>query len=296
MPEFKIGNTPLLELQLSESLCVQNNRFYLKLESFNFAGSTKDRVALQMIEDAMRNGLIKNGDTIIEPTSGNTGIGLAAIAQAKGYKCIIVMPDNMSVQRQQLIKKYDAEFVLTDSKLGMQGAIDKANQLHEDIKNSWIAGQFENPSNWKAHYNTTGPEIYTQMIADIDAFVCGIGTGGTITGVGRYLKEKNSDIKIIGVEPSASAVLSGQPPGAHKIQGIGAGFIPKVLDTNIYDEIIKVSDDDAIRYFKFLNDEENVSAGISSGAALCGAIDFAKRNTWAKRIVILCADGKDRYI
>lgn len=292
-----IGNTPLLELTHIEKKYDLKATVLAKLEYFNATGSAKDRVAKSMIEDAEEKGILKEGSVIIEPTSGNTGIGLASVGTSKGYKVIIVMPETMSVERRKLMKAYGAELVLSDGKKGMKGAIEKANEIAETTENAWIAGQFDNPANWKAHYQTTGKEIYEDTDGKVDYFVAGVGTGGTITGVGKYLKEKNPDIKVIAVEPDSSAVLSGEPSGAHKIQGIGAGFIPKVLDTTIYESIVRVTNEDAFSTGKIIGKEEGVLTGISSGAALHAAIELAKKeeNT-GKTIVVLLPDSGDRYL
>ena len=292
-----VGNTPLFE-----PVCLQKElnllaTLYLKLEYFNPAGSIKDRAAKQMILDAEQSGALKKGGTIIEATSGNTGIGLAAVATSKGYKVIIVMPDTMSVERRTLMKAYGAQLVLTDGKLGMSGAIKKAEEINKETENSVIIGQFINPSNAKAHYNTTGPEIWNDTNGEVDILVAGVGTGGTITGVGKFLKEKNSNIKVVAVEPKNSAVLSGESAGAHGIQGIGAGFIPEVLDTSVIDEIIKVTEQDAYKTARLLGAREGVFAGISSGAALFAAITLAKRSeNKNKKIAVILADTGDRYL
>ena len=292
-----IGNTPLLELTHIEKKYDLKATVLAKLEYFNATGSAKDRVAKSMIEDAEEKGILKEGSVIIEPTSGNTGIGLASVGTSKGYKVIIVMPETMSVERRKLMKAYGAELVLSDGKKGMKGAIEKANEIAETTENAWIAGQFDNPANWKAHYQTTGKEIYEDTDGKVDYFVAGVGTGGTITGVGKYLKEKNPDVKVIAVEPDSSAVLSGEPSGAHKIQGIGAGFIPKVLDTTIYDFIVRVTNEDAFSTGKIIGKEEGVLTGISSGAALHAAIELAKKEENAgKTIVVLLPDSGDRYL
>ena len=292
-----IGNTPLLELTHIEKKYDLKATILAKLEYFNATGSAKDRVAKSMIEDAEEKGILKEGSVIIEPTSGNTGIGLASVGTSKGYKVIIVMPETMSVERRKLMKAYGAELVLSDGKKGMKGAIEKANEIAETTENAWIAGQFDNPANWKAHYQTTGKEIYEDTDGKVDYFVAGVGTGGTITGVGKYLKEKNPDVKVIAVEPDSSAVLSGEPSGAHKIQGIGAGFIPKVLDTTIYDFIVRVTNEDAFSTGKIIGKEEGVLTGISSGAALHAAIELAKKEENAgKTIVVLLPDSGDRYL
>lgn len=291
-----IGKTPLLELSNIEKKDELKAKIYAKLEYFNPAGSVKDRIAFQMIEDAEKEGKLTPGATIIEPTSGNTGIGLASIATAKGYKAIIVMPETMSVERRNIIKAYGAEIVLTDGTKGMKGAIAKAEELAKEIPNSFIAGQFVNPSNPKAHRLTTGPEIWEDTDGNIDVFVAGIGTGGTITGVGEYLKEKNPNLKVIAVEPATSPVLSKGVAGAHKIQGIGAGFIPATLNTSIYDEVIAVENDDAFKVSKEIAAAEGILVGISSGAALFAAKLIAERPEYAgKNIVVLLPDSGDRY-
>lgn len=292
-----IGNTPLMELCNIENIYSLKAKLFAKLEFFNPAGSVKDRVALSMINDAEKKGLLKKGGTVIEPTSGNTGIGLAAVCTARGYKAVIVMPDTMSVERRKLIKSFGAEIVLTDGKKGMQGAIEEANRLKNEIDGSIIAGQFENPANPQAHFETTGPEIYNDLDGNVDIFVAGVGTGGTLSGVGRYLKQKNANIKIIAVEPQSSPVLSEGKSGAHKIQGIGAGFVPKNLDIEIYNEVIAVSDEDAFHFARMICKTEGVSVGISSGAALCGAIEIAKREeNQNKNIVVLLPDTGSRYL
>ena len=292
-----VGNTPMLELVNSKNKYSFIANVFAKLEYFNPAGSVKDRVALNMIEAAEKNGSLKAGGTIIEPTSGNTGIGIAAICAAKGYKAVIVMPETMSIERRKLIASYGAQVVLTEGAKGMNGSIAKAEELNKEIENSIIAGQFYNPANPEAHYKTTAPEIWGDLDGRVDALVCGVGSGGTITGVGRYLKEKNSDIKIIGVEPLSSPFLTTGKSGAHKIQGIGAGFIPENLDTEIYDELITVSDDDAINFAKDLAINEGLSVGISSGAAFCAAVEVAKREDMkGKNIVVILPDGGSRYL
>lgn len=290
-----VGNTPLLKLQNFKLKYGFNCDVFAKLEFLNPAGSVKDRVALNMIETAEENGLLKKGGTVIEATSGNTGIGLAAICTAKGYKCIIVMPETMSIERRKLIASYGAQVLLTEGAKGMDGAIEKAEQLNNETPNSIIAGQFYNPANPDAHYKTTAPEIYNDLNGKVDVLVCGIGSGGTITGVGRFLKEKNENIKIIGVEPLSSPFLSKGEKGAHKIQGIGAGFIPENLDTEIYDEIITVSDDDAINFAREICLLEGLSVGISAGAALCGALAVTKKER-GKNIVVILPDGASRYM
>ncbi len=291
-----IGNTPLIELSNIMKKYNLEARLLAKLEYFNPSGSAKDRIAKEMIEDAEKNGRLKPGAVIIEPTSGNTGIGLAAIAAAKGYKLIIVLPETMSVERRNIIKAYGAEIVLTDGSKGMNGAIEKAKEIADNIEGSFIPGQFENPANPEAHRKTTGPEIWEDTDGQTDIFIAGVGTGGTITGAGGYLKEKNPDIQVIAVEPENSPVLSNGTAGAHKIQGIGAGFVPKILDTKIYDEIITISDEDAFNYSKELAKEEGILTGISSGAALCAAINTAKKEeSKGKTIVVLLPDSGDRY-
>lgn len=292
-----VGNTPLLEIA---NYCNKNSlgaTLYAKLECLNPAGSVKDRAALYMIDGAERDGRLKVGSTIIEPTSGNTGIGLAALGVSRGYRVIIVMPDNMSIERQLLMKAYGAELVLTDGALGMSGAIDKANQLAEQIDGGIVMGQFENPDNPRAHYETTGVEIWQDTNCDLDIFVCGIGTGGTISGIGKYLKEKNPNIRIVGVEPSKSPYLTKKIAGAHGLQGIGAGFIPKALDTSVYDEIITVSEDEAYTEGRSLARTEGILVGISSGAALSAAKRLAQRQeNKGKKIVVLLPDTGERYL
>ena len=291
-----IGNTPLVELTHIEKKYGLEARLLAKLEYFNPAGSVKDRIAKEMIEQAERDGKLKEGSTIIEPTSGNTGIGLAAIAAAKGYRLIIVLPETMSVERRNIIKAYGAELVLSDGSKGMKGAIAKAEELHKEIPDSFIPEQFENPANPAAHRKTTGPEIWNDTDGEVDAFVAGVGTGGTITGVGEFLKSKKSDVKIVAVEPATSAVLSTGQAGAHKIQGIGAGFVPNTLNTEIYDEIIPVSNEDSFALGKEIAKEEGVLVGISSGAALYAAIQVAKRPEFkGKTVVALLPDSGDRY-
>ena len=291
-----IGNTPLVELKHIEKKYKLEATILAKLEYLNPAGSVKDRIAKEMIEDAESKGLLKAGSTIIEPTSGNTGIGLAAIAAAKGYRLIIVLPETMSVERRNIIKAYGAEIVLTEGSKGMPGAIAKAEELAKEIPDSFIAGQFVNPANPAAHRKTTGPEIWNDTDGKVDAFVAGVGTGGTVTGVGEYLKEKNPDINIYAVEPETSPVLSEGKSGAHKIQGIGAGFVPDILNTKIYDEVIKVSNEDAFALGKEIARTEGVQVGISSGAALFAAIEWAKKSeNKGKTIVALLPDSGDRY-
>lgn len=292
-----VGKTPLLELKNIEKKYGLKAKLVAKLEYFNPAGSVKDRVAKFMIDDAEKRGVLKEGSVIIEPTSGNTGIGLSAIAASKGYRVIIVMPETMSVERRKLMKGYGAELVLTPGNLGMKGAIAKAEELKNEIPGGVVMGQFVNPSNPKAHYMTTGPEIFEDTNGNVDYFVAGVGTGGTITGVGRFLKEKLPNVKIIAVEPATSAVLSTGVAGAHKIQGIGAGFVPEILDTKIYDEIIPVSDEDAFKFGKETGKTEGVLVGISSGAALSAAISVAKRKeAEGKTIVVLMPDTGERYL
>ena len=292
-----IGHTPLLELTHIEKAHGLKARIVAKLEYFNPAGSIKDRIARAMIDDAEAKGLLKPGSVIIEPTSGNTGIGLASVAAARGYRIIIVMPETMSVERRQLMKAYGAELVLTEGAKGMKGAIAKADELAKEIPGSFVAGQFVNPANPKAHYETTGPEIWADTDGQVDFFVAGVGTGGTITGTGKFLKEHKPDVKVVAVEPKTSAVLSTGVAGAHKIQGIGAGFVPDVLDTHVYDEIIPVDNDDAFAVGKEVGRREGVLVGISSGAALWAAIELAKRPENAgKNIVVLLPDTGDRYL
>ena len=292
-----IGKTPLLELTHIEKALGLKAKILAKLEYLNPAGSVKDRVAKAMIDDAEEKGLLKPGSVIIEPTSGNTGIGLAAVAAARGYRIIIVMPDTMSVERRQLMKAYGAELVLSEGAKGMKGAIAKADELAASIPGSFIPGQFVNPANPKAHFETTGPEIYADTDGKVDIFVAGVGTGGTITGVGEYLKSRKPEIKVVAVEPATSPVLSKGTAGAHKIQGIGAGFVPKVLDTGVYDEIIPVANEDAFAVGKQIGKAEGVLVGISSGAAAWAAIELAKRpENEGKTIVVLLPDTGDRYL
>nr|WP_316621323.1 cysteine synthase A [uncultured Ruminococcus sp.] len=292
-----IGKTPLLELTQIEKNLNLGAKILAKLEYFNPAGSVKDRIAKAMIDDAEAKGLLKEGSVIIEPTSGNTGIGLAAVAAARGYRIIIVMPETMSVERRQLMKAYGAELVLTEGAKGMKGAIAKADELAKEIEGAFIPGQFVNPANPAAHVATTGPEIYEDTDGKVDIFVAGVGTGGTVTGVGEYLKSKNPDVKIVAVEPASSPVLSKGEAGAHKIQGIGAGFVPDVLNTAVYDEVIAVENDDAFAAGKLIGKSEGVLVGISSGAAAYAAIELAKRPENAgKNIVVLLPDTGDRYL
>ena len=292
-----IGKTPLLELTHLEKALGLEAKLVAKLEYFNPAGSVKDRIAKAIIEDAEATGRLKEGSVIIEPTSGNTGIGLASVAAAKGYRLIITMPETMSVERRQLIKAYGAELVLTEGSKGMKGAIAKAEELQKEIPNSIIAGQFVNPANPKAHKETTGPEIWEDTDGEVDIFVAGVGTGGTVTGVGEYLKSQKASVKVVAVEPADSPVLSKGTAGAHKIQGIGAGFVPDVLNTAVYDEIIPVANDDAFATGKLLGKSEGVLVGISSGAALWAAIELAKRpENKGKTIVALLPDTGDRYL
>lgn len=295
--EQLVGHTPLLEVSNIEKELGLNAKVLVKLEYFNPAGSVKDRIAKAMLDDAEKSGKLKKGSTIIEPTSGNTGIGLCSVAAARGYKVIIVMPETMSVERRQIMKAYGAELVLTEGAKGMKGAIAKADELAASIPDSFIPGQFVNPANPKAHYESTGPEIWEDTDGKVDIFVAGVGTGGTITGTGKYLKSKNPDVKVVAVEPASSPVLSKGTAGAHKIQGIGAGFVPDVLDTKVYDEIIPVENDDAFAIGKLVGKKEGVLVGISSGAALWAAIELAKKpENKGKTIVALLPDTGDRYL
>ena len=292
-----IGNTPLLELTHLEEAYGLKAAILAKLEYLNPAGSVKDRIAKAMIDDAEQKGLLKKGSVIIEPTSGNTGIGLASVAAARGYRIIIVMPETMSIERRQLMKAYGAELVLTEGAKGMKGAIVKADEMAKEIPNSFVPGQFVNPANPKAHFETTGPEIWEDTDGKVDIFVAGVGTGGTITGTGKFLKSKNPNVKVVAVEPKTSAVLSTGVAGPHKIQGIGAGFVPEVLDTKVYDEIIAVDNDDAFKTGKEFGRREGVLVGISSGAAIWAAIELAKRpENEGKTIVVLLPDTGDRYL
>lgn len=292
-----IGNTPLVELTRIEEELGLEAKILAKLEYFNPAGSVKDRIAKAMIDDAEASGRLKPGSVIIEPTSGNTGIGLASVAAARGYRIIIVMPETMSVERRQLMKAYGAELVLTEGSKGMKGAIAKAQELADEIEGSFIPGQFINAANPKAHFETTGPEIYADTDGEVDIFVAGVGTGGTVTGTGQYLKSKKPEVKVVAVEPETSPVLSQGKAGSHKIQGIGAGFVPEVLDTAVYDEIIPVSDNDAFETGRLIGHKEGVLVGISSGAALYAAIQLAKRaENKGKNIVVLLPDTGDRYL
>lgn len=295
--EQLVGNTPILELTHIEEELKLNAKLWAKLEYLNPAGSVKDRIAKAMIEEAERSGKLKKNSVIIEPTSGNTGIGLASVATAKGYRIIIVMPETMSVERRKLIKAYGAELVLTEGAKGMKGAIAKAEELAGQIPDSFIPGQFENPENPKIHFETTGPEIYEDTDGKVDILVAGIGTGGTITGTGQYLKSKNPEVKVIAVEPASSPVLSTGVAGAHKIQGIGAGFVPKILNTGIYDEIITVENEEAFEAGRLIGKKEGILVGISSGAALHAAVTAAKRAENAgKNIVVIFPDSGDRYL
>lgn len=292
-----IGRTPLLEVKKIEENLGLQARILVKLEYFNPAGSVKDRAALAMILDAEERGILKEGAVIIEPTSGNTGIGLAAIAVARGYRAVFTMPETMSVERRKLLQGYGAEIVLTEGKKGMKGAIEKAAELEREIEGAVVLGQFVNPANADAHYRMTGPEIWEDTEGNVDAFVAGVGTGGTITGTGKYLKEKSQTIEVVAVEPSTSAVLSGEQAGVHGIQGIGAGFVPEILDTEIYDRIVAVETKEAYEAAKLLAKEEGILVGISSGAALCAAIRIAKEEAYeGKTIVVLLPDTGERYL
>ncbi len=292
-----IGNTPLFELTNIEKKFDLKAKLVAKVEYFNATGSVKDRIARQMILDAEEKGLLKEGSTIIEPTSGNTGIGLAAVGTSKGYRVIIVMPETMSVERRKLMKAYGAELVLTEGAKGMKGAIAKADELAAETPNSWVARQFDNPANWQAHYQTTGPEIWKDTDGQVDYFVAGVGTGGTITGTGKFLKEQNPEVQVVAVEPESSPVLSGGAPGAHKIQGIGAGFIPNVLDTEVYNSITRVTNEDAINTGKAVGKAEGILVGISAGAAVWAAIEIAKKaENEGKTVVVLLPDSGDRYL
>jgi len=292
-----IGGTPLLELTQFEKDYQLEATMLAKLEYFNPAGSVKDRVAKSILDDAEQSGKLKPGGTIIEPTSGNTGIGLAAVAAARGYKLIITMPATMSVERRMLMKAYGAELVLTDGKKGMSGAIEKAEELHREIPGSLIAGQFTNPANPKAHFETTGPEIYRDTDGKVDIFVAGVGTGGTVSGVGKYLKSKNPDVKVVAVEPATSPVLTKGKSGAHGIQGIGAGFVPDTLDTSVYDEVIAVEDADAYKFSRAVTASDGLLVGISAGAAICAGVQLARRpENKGKTIVVLLPDSGERYL
>ena len=292
-----VGNTPLLRLKGVEEKFNLNSRVYAKLESFNPAGSIKDRVAINIIESAEKSGKLKKGATVIETTSGNTGIGLALACLIKGYKLIITMPENMSVERQKILRAYGAEVVLTDKSLGMQGAIKKAEEIEKNTKNSFMACQFENPDNSLAHYNTTAVEIFNALNGKVDVFVSAVGTGGTLSGTSKYLKEKINGVKTVAVEPKNSAVISGEPSGAHKIQGIGAGFIPKTLDLQVVDDVVKVSDDDAFSFSKLVAKSDGVLVGISSGAALYGAVKYITDNNLTdKNVVVIFPDGYEKYL
>ena len=292
-----IGNTPIVELSRIEQEENSLAQIYAKIEAMNPAGSAKDRIAKKMIEEAENKGLLQEGATIIEPTSGNTGIGLAMICAIRGYRAIFTMPETMSLERQKLLKAYGAKIVLTPAAQGMSGAIEKANQLHEEIPRSWIPSQFSNPDNPQAHYETTGPEIWNQMEGQVDVFVAGVGTGGTITGTGRYLKEKNPQVKVVAVEPATSHVLSGGKPGSHDLQGIGAGFIPDALDCSIYDQVICVENEQAYEMARQCAQKEGILVGISSGAALYAAVQLSKQKEYeGKSIVVLLPDTGERYL
>ena len=292
-----VGNTPLIELRILEKELGLKGKLFAKVEYFNPAGSVKDRIALAMIVDAEKKGLLKPGATIIEPTSGNTGIGLASIGAMKGYKVILTMPESMSIERRKILKAYGADIVLTEASKGMKGAIARAEELNKEIKGSIILGQFVNPANPKVHYKTTGPEIYKDLDGEVDVFVAGVGTGGTLSGVGKYLKEQNKNIEVVAVEPASSPVLSEGKAGPHMIQGIGAGFVPDTLDTKVYDRVIKVENDDAFEYGRMVGKKEGLLVGISSGAALKAAVSLAKQNEYkGKNIVVLFPDTGDRYL
>ena len=292
-----VGGTPLLELTHIEKELNLKAKLFAKVEYFNPAGSVKDRIALSMINDAEAKGVLKEGTVIIEPTSGNTGIGLASIATMKGYRVVLTMPESMSIERRKLLKAYGAELVLTEASKGMKGAIARAEELNKEIPNSIILGQFVNPANPKVHFETTGPEIYKDLEGKVDAFVAGVGTGGTITGVGKYLKSQKADVRVVAVEPAASPVLSEGKAGPHMIQGIGAGFVPDTLDTSIYDEVIKIENDDAFTYGRLIGKKEGILVGISSGAALYAAIQVASRDEFKdKNVVVLLPDSGDRYL
>ena len=293
-----IGRTPLLDAsRFAKKEGVTDARILVKVEALNPSGSVKDRIALAMVEDAEKSGKLAPGGTIIEPTSGNTGIGIAAVAASKGYHAIIVLPDTMSVERRNLLKAYGAELVLTEGAKGMKGAIAKANEIQEQTPGSVVLGQFDNPANPKIHEATTGPEIYEDTDGEVDAFISGVGTGGTLTGTGKYLKSKKASVRVVAVEPDTSAVLSGENPGPHKIQGIGAGFIPKVLDTTVYDEIVRITNEDAFAYGRDFATTEGILVGTSSGAALKAAVELAKRPEFkGKTIVALLPDSGDRYL
>ena len=290
-----IGNTPLLELENIEKELGLKSRVFAKVELFNPAGSVKDRIALKMIEEAEKEGLLKEGSVIIEPTSGNTGIGLASIGAMKGYRVILTMPSSMSEERRKLLRAYGAELVLTDPKLGMKGAVDRANELLKEVHNSIILGQFINPNNPKMHYETTGPEIYKDLDGKVDIFIAGVGTGGTVSGVGKYLKEQNNNIKVIAVEPANSPLLTEGHAGGHGIQGIGANFVPETLDRDVYDQVMDIKDEDAFEYARMVGKKEGILVGISSGAALAAAIEVAKENE-GKNIVVIFPDSGDRYL
>ena len=292
-----VGGTPLLELTHIEKEFNLKAKLFAKVEYFNPAGSVKDRIALSMINDAEAKGVLKEGTVIIEPTSGNTGIGLASIATMKGYRVVLTMPESMSIERRKLLKAYGAELVLTEASKGMKGAIARAEELTKEIPNSIILGQFVNPANPKVHFETTGPEIYKDLEGKVDAFVAGVGTGGTITGTGKYLKSQKADVRVVAVEPASSPVLSEGKAGPHMIQGIGAGFVPDTLDTSVYDEIIKIENDDAFTYGRLIGKKEGILVGISSGAALYAAIQVASRDEFKdKNVVVLLPDSGDRYL